>query len=310
VEYRLAPKYPFSTGVEDGTDALIYLAAHADELRLDPDHIILSGFSSGANLALAIPFMLYDLRNGTGRHSLSSISSDPFEQNDFQRSRTSVPLSEAYNMSTQNIPLLTSLRTTDLETSQQIPQLTLRAIVSFYPPTDFRIPRAAKRASNSRPEFNLSSTLTDLFDEAYLSPAHTTTSLDLSDPYLSPAAATDELLQAAYPQLIILYTCEHDMLNAEGIVFSERLKSPGVGKTVKGGLIKNVPHAFDKIPNPKRYAEVAERCYAEVCAELNNTAPCRRERLADRTQLSSILDVARFENMSADHNGGSRIPVD
>jgi hypothetical protein len=100
------------------------------------------------------------------------------------------------------------------------------------------------------------------------------------------------------------------MLNAEGVAFAKRLKTPEVGKTVKGGLIKNVPHAFDKIPNPMKYPEVAERCYAEVCAELNNDALCRRERLADRTQLSNILDVARFENLSADHNGDSRIPID
>jgi acetyl esterase/lipase len=52
VEYRLTPKYPFSVAGEDGTDALIYLAAHAhEELRLDPHQIILGGFSAGANLA-------------------------------------------------------------------------------------------------------------------------------------------------------------------------------------------------------------------------------------------------------------------
>jgi acetyl esterase/lipase len=116
----------------------------------------------------------------------------------------------------------------------------------------------------------LSAALTNLFDDSYLSAEYAATSLDLSDPYLSPAAATDDMLRAAYPPLIILHTCEHDMLNAEGgVAFGERLKSPNVGKTVKGGIIENVPHAFDKMPNPKIYREVAERIYAEVCAELN-----------------------------------------
>lgn len=303
VEYRLAPEHPFSVGPEDGTDALIYLAAHADDLRLDPHQITLCGFSAGANLALTVPFMLHDLQNGKGKRVLGrNHLSSP--------SGTNTPRSfrEEYSRSTLSIPLLQSLQSTNLETSQQIPPLTICAIISFYPLTDFRISRAAKCASNPRPEFNLPSTLTNLFDDSYFSPAYTTTQLDLSDPYLSPAAATNELLKAAYPQLIILYTCEYDMLNKEGIAFSERLKSQG--KTVKGGLIKKVPHGFDKMPNPMKYPDVAERCYAEACAELNAAALGRRESVADRTQLSRAKDVARFGEVSQDDNGDWSITAD
>ena len=59
VDYRLAPEYPFSVGVEDSADAVVYLAAHAEELRLDPHRVALSGFSAGGNFALAVPFLLY-----------------------------------------------------------------------------------------------------------------------------------------------------------------------------------------------------------------------------------------------------------
>lgn len=92
------------------------------------------------------------------------------------------------------------------------------------------------------------------------------------------------------------------MLNQEGIAFGERLKSRGVGKTVKGGLVRDIPHGFDKMPNPVKYLDVAERCYAEACAELNAAALGGRENVADRTQLGP-KDVARFGEVGQDDNG-------
>ncbi|MCJ1439496.1 hypothetical protein MMC27_008890 [Xylographa pallens] len=58
VAYRLAPKHPFPTAVEDGVCALLHLAAHADSLGVDTGRICLSGFSAGGNLAFAIPLRL------------------------------------------------------------------------------------------------------------------------------------------------------------------------------------------------------------------------------------------------------------
>ncbi|KAB8296689.1 hypothetical protein EYC80_002111 [Monilinia laxa] len=74
VEYRLAPEYPFSVGVEDGTDAVIYLAAHAEELRLDPHRMALSGFSAGGNFAFTVPLMLHDLQNDAGKRTLADLT--------------------------------------------------------------------------------------------------------------------------------------------------------------------------------------------------------------------------------------------
>jgi hypothetical protein len=54
-EYCLALRYPFSVGVEDGTDAIICLAAHTDELRLGHHRIALSGFS--AEQIMLSPFL-------------------------------------------------------------------------------------------------------------------------------------------------------------------------------------------------------------------------------------------------------------
>ena len=60
VEYRLAPEHPFPAAVDDGVDTLLYLAAHAAELRLDVSRLALTGFSAGGNLAVTVPLRLRD----------------------------------------------------------------------------------------------------------------------------------------------------------------------------------------------------------------------------------------------------------
>jgi acetyl esterase/lipase len=58
VDYRLAPEFPFPTAVEDGADAVLWLAQHASELHIDPSRMALSGFSSGANMSFTVPLCL------------------------------------------------------------------------------------------------------------------------------------------------------------------------------------------------------------------------------------------------------------
>ena len=48
--YRLAPEHPFPTTVEDGVEAVLFIAAHAGVFRIDINKMALSGFSAGANL--------------------------------------------------------------------------------------------------------------------------------------------------------------------------------------------------------------------------------------------------------------------
>jgi hypothetical protein len=132
--------------------------------------------------------------------------------------------------------------------------------------------------------------LTKLFDESYIH-----CDINLCDPYLSPAAAPDSLLAAAYPQDIVLYTCEYDMLNAEGVAFGERLSGRSVGKTVHGGLVKEVPHAFDKKPNPLKFPKSADRCYSEACAELKRVFGGRSS-VEERRQLDKSKVVERFRD--------------
>ena len=58
VDYRLAPEFPFPTAVEDGVDAVLYIARCATDLWLDADRIAISGFSCGGNMAFTVPLRL------------------------------------------------------------------------------------------------------------------------------------------------------------------------------------------------------------------------------------------------------------
>jgi acetyl esterase/lipase len=49
--YALAPEYPFPAALEDVEDLVMQVLRHPD--KYDAENIVLSGFSSGANLALA-----------------------------------------------------------------------------------------------------------------------------------------------------------------------------------------------------------------------------------------------------------------
>jgi len=168
-----------------------------------------------------------------------------------------------------NLAITSTLRLEDhlqtlKESGTQVPDHRIRAIATWYPITDYTQPRAAKRAASVRPDQTLPETLTSLFDASYLYPP----SLQLAIPYLSPSKATDEQLAAAIPEMVIFYTCEHDMLMREGEALAKRLREVPISRDVRYKMVKGVPHAWDKSPDPTKPAEFSEELYRECCGHL------------------------------------------
>lgn len=60
VNYRLAPKHPFPTGIEDCVSAVLWLWQHADEYNLDISKTSFSGFSAGGAFTYAVSIRLHE----------------------------------------------------------------------------------------------------------------------------------------------------------------------------------------------------------------------------------------------------------
>jgi putative ergosteryl-3beta-O-L-aspartate hydrolase len=130
VGYRLAPENPFPAAVDDGVEAIYYLAHHAQELGLDPSKICCTGFSAGGNLAITVPLRM-QYRQKSRSEELSRIESQQTLLD---------PASE---------PSIVS-------------------IIAWYPILDFVKTRAARKAESARPDKVLRAMFTDLFDQSYL----------------------------------------------------------------------------------------------------------------------------------------------
>ena len=70
LEYRLAPEHPHPTPVEDCYTGLSWLAAHAEELGIDPNRIAVMGDSAGAGLAAGVAILARDRGGPALAHQL------------------------------------------------------------------------------------------------------------------------------------------------------------------------------------------------------------------------------------------------
>ncbi|KAI9660073.1 MAG: hypothetical protein M1821_001425 [Bathelium mastoideum] len=261
VDYRLAPEHPFPTAVEDGVDAVIHIAEHAAELGLDENRIAMSGFSSGANMAFTVPLRLQE--------ELEAENSALEEE---EEALTPAP---SVSASTKAM----SLGRTLVKSQKNI---NIAAIVAWYPPTDYTQTREQRRQTCSRMDQELPAIFTDLFDESYLQPP----TMDMSNPYLSPGVAPLHMLEGL-PQDIIMYTCEWDMLLAEGERMRRRLEDE-VKKHVIYHMVPGVPHGWDKAPNPIKPTPGVQQHYYQACKELRRCLKSERRLSAGPRMSMSV----------------------
>lgn len=266
VDYRLAPECPFPTAVEDGADAVLWIAKHAEELGLDAERIALSGFSSGGNMAFTVPLRLYDhqtnfIRPGSRDSSVEDLllprGTIEVAASSSSSTLAPSPVSASTAASTRK-PMPTM-------TVKAGPAVSIKAIVPFYPSTDYTQTREQRRATTVRKDQELPALFTNLFDESYLHPPDT---IPLDSPYLSPGIVGSAHLKAALPDEIVMFTCEWDMLLKEGQDFHARLISDEIGKRVRYTMVEGVPHGWDKAPNPLKPTPGVKEYYLGACKEL------------------------------------------
>ncbi len=60
VGYRLAPEHPYPAQINDAYAGLLWVADHADELGIDSERIVVTGFSAGGTLSAALALTVRD----------------------------------------------------------------------------------------------------------------------------------------------------------------------------------------------------------------------------------------------------------
>lgn len=238
VEYRLAPSYPFPTPVEDCADAILQIWRRADEFWIDPDKIILSGFSAGGTLALASWTLLADYKRwGYDVRAQPSPSSDLAAR--ASKSSLSDGDSGAAGERKDGAGADGAAAAAAAAAAADVPRPA--GLMLFYPLLDWTQSRPRKRLTCAKPELTLPRNLTDIFDAAYLYPPEEIKA-QLDNPLLSPGLLPDDLVDRLPPVQMCL--CEYDMLLAEGRRFVDRLRARG--REVGYRVVEGAKHAWDK----------------------------------------------------------------
>lgn len=251
VDYRLAPEFPFPTAVEDGADAVLWAAEHAEELGIDPHSLAITGFSSGGNLTLTVPVRLHDHLNGIRRPILKNASASPLPSprplqlkiptttvHYLAASASAASLTPATAVEPESLPLHTSShfhRPASIATTVHgnTPSFTVLALAPFYPPTNYNQTRADRRATNPSPAHDLPPGLTELFDKSYLHPME---EIALDNAYISPGLMSASEMREVYGSMPVFGVgCEYDMLAFEGGEFARRLRKARRGEDFDGG---------------------------------------------------------------------------
>jgi acetyl esterase/lipase len=314
VDYRRAPEHPFPTAVEDGADAILYLARNADHLQLDPNRFAVSGFSSGGNMSFTVPLCLQGElldRTTSGQKipdshagnvpmqipSLQQVPSLQVQAPPAQGSTLQVPGSINPSPNSSRVPLvqqksridrIAMLRQTGvsslslISSSKDGPAVSVQtqgsnAVVKIRGIVSFYPSTDYTQTREQRRQTcsRKDQELPAVFTELFDDSYLQPPSLDLGHPWLSPGVAPDSMLRML-PDDIVMFCCEWDMLLAEGERLRDRL-SKDLGKRVHYHCVPGVPHGWDKAPNPLRESPGARQQYMVACKELKRMFDIEQE---------------------------------
>ncbi|KAF2761304.1 alpha/beta-hydrolase [Pseudovirgaria hyperparasitica] len=242
----------------------------AVDYRLAPEHAFPTPVEDGVDAVKYITEHCEDLLIDPDRMAISGFSSGG-------NMTFTVPLRM------QEETIMTRRKSKDLFIISESHQLKIKALCAWYPPTDYTVTREERRATCLRKDQELPAMFTNLFDESYLQPP----TLDMAHPYLSPGKAPTDML-AKLPEDIIMYTCEWDMLLAEGEKMRDRLRND-FGKNVRYRMVPGVPHGWDKAPNPLKVTPGVWDHYLNACKDLKEVL--RTPKGAKPRRFSTFMSV-------------------
>ena len=154
----------------------------------------------------------------------------------------------------------------------------LVGLVAFYPSVDWTRTREQRDATNpiAPRKSMIPASALNFFDESYLLPANLPTKpgtdeVDFSHPHLSPGLAPAQMLLAAYPGSVSIYTCGWDQLLAEGNMFRARLReifSENDVFHIGGLVVEDTAHGFDKKPSFCLGNATRDQMYGDAAQQL------------------------------------------
>jgi acetyl esterase/lipase len=226
--------------VEDCADAIRYVLDHAEELGVDKERVLLSGFSAGGNLAAA-GWLLATKPESVGYPRFEAKGEGV---NSSEGSSTGVSELSQQSSSTSARTRTSGMPDRKLDSSIVHGEAAIRGIIAIYPLLDWASPQSYKLSHHPSPDTlrPLPPWLVNLFDTSYLPRSNP---VDRHNPLISPGLAPDELLRDFPPIHQVL--CERDLLLAEGQIFHQRLVKMGKKSTVR--IVKGEKHGWDKPPH-------------------------------------------------------------
>lgn len=214
-DYRKGPEYPFPAAVHDVIDTIRWVHSHPE--RFDISRIALSGFSAGGNLALVASAM----------------------------SASSVKDGDQQTASSQSGHF-------DGEQEPDLKDVSIKAVISYYPPTDISIDPPARKAPKAKDI--LPPGVVSFFNACYV-----------PDESLRKDRRISPLLGdlTVFPKTVAIFTCEGDTLCPEAEEFAHKIDD-GSRKVVLRRL-KDVGHAWDKgVAKGSNDEKVRDEAYGET----------------------------------------------